>query len=74
MTEPQDHKIVIRKLGSGFAVTVEPPIDGEDLNGTFDAHRNARGWACGLRMIRRWAIIDLASDAWLNDMITRGEK
>jgi len=54
-----DRRICIRSLGSGFSVRVEPPLEGEDLNGDFDSHRNARGWASGLRMTRGWRIHDL---------------
>jgi hypothetical protein len=74
MCEAQGHTIIIRAIGSGYAVSIEPPIDGEDLDGTFDAHKNARGWASGLRMTRRWPIVDLASNATLHDTQNGGGK
>jgi hypothetical protein len=58
MSDAPDRQIIIRPIGSGFAVTIEPPMGGEDLNGTFDAYKNARGWAGGLRMTRGWKILD----------------
>lgn len=50
--------IVIRRLGSGFSVRVEPPFEGEDLDGEFDAYKNARGWAGGIRLTRGIRLID----------------
>jgi hypothetical protein len=63
MSDAPNHQIIIRPFGSGFVVTIEPPIGGEDLNGTFDAYKNARGWAGGLRMTRGWRIVDKTETA-----------
>ncbi|WP_070154097.1 hypothetical protein [Sphingobium phenoxybenzoativorans] len=59
MSDP-DHKIILTSNGSGFTVRIDPPIEGEDLDGDFDSYRNARGWAGGIRMTRGWRIVDHA--------------
>ncbi|QUT05202.1 hypothetical protein KFK14_19725 [Sphingobium phenoxybenzoativorans] len=58
MASQPDHKVVVRRIGSGFSVRIEPPIEGEDLNGDFDSYKNARGWAGGIRMTRGFRLID----------------
>lgn len=63
MTDIPEHKIVLAALGSGFTVRIEPPLEGEDLDGDFDAYKNARGWAGGLRMTRGWSLVDKCKEA-----------
>ncbi|CAN5199105.1 hypothetical protein BH10PSE12_BH10PSE12_36510 [soil metagenome] len=58
-----DRRIILRALGSGFSVRIDPPLDGEDLDGDFDAYKNARGWAGGIRMTRGWRLIDQTDEA-----------
>lgn len=53
-----DHRIVIRNDGDRFAVFVDPPLAGHDLDGTFAVWKAARGHASGVRMIHRFPIID----------------
>ncbi|CAN5349962.1 hypothetical protein BH10PSE12_BH10PSE12_18910 [soil metagenome] len=53
-----DRRIILDRLGSGFSVRIDPPLEGEDLNGDFDSYRNARGWAGGVRMTRGWLLMD----------------
>lgn len=60
-----ERNIVIRPVpfGSGFDVTVQPPVEGEAHDREFPTHRQAFGYAGGLRLVRRWTVVDLASDA-----------
>lgn len=53
-----EHRIEIATSPEGFAVNVVPPIEGEDFDREFPTHRSARGYAGGLRLARRWGIID----------------
>jgi len=69
MTDQTERQILISHTGdAAFRVQVHPPLY-EGLDGTFPTHREARGWASGLRMTRGWRIIDLASDAALSNML-----
>jgi len=58
MADKHSHLIIVRAVGSAFTVRIEPPIEGEDLNGVFDNYKNARGWAGGIRMTRGFKLID----------------
>lgn len=66
-----DHCIIIRHeaFGIGFDVVIDPPLESESLDREWPTHRDAYGYASGLRLARRWPIIDLASDARLGDML-----
>ena len=60
--------IYVRRSDDAFLVSVEPSQPGiEDWPAK--THRDARGFASGLRLTHRWSIVDLASDAALSDMI-----
>ena len=55
-----DRHVVIGKGENGlFLVTVQPPLEGQEPQ-LFDTHKKARGHACGLRLVNRWAIHDEA--------------
>lgn len=55
-----DRHVVIGKGENGlFMVTVQPPLEGHEPQ-IFDTHKKARGHACGLRLVNRWAIHDEA--------------
>lgn len=45
--------------GSMYLVTVSPPHPDHEPR-LFDTHKKARGHACGLRLVNRWAIHDEA--------------
>lgn len=57
-----DYKIVIRREGEAFTLTIDPPMADHPPR-RFADHREARGAACGLRMVTRWPIDDTAGDA-----------
>lgn len=61
--------IYIRQDGDAFAVTVEPAQPDQDWSRTYSTHREARGWAGGIRLNRGWKLVDLASDAALSDVL-----
>lgn len=69
-----DHRSFIRRSDAGFTVTVEPPLEGESFDGEYPTHKAAFGYAIGLRMVRGWAVVDLASDAHLLDTLKGGAK
>ena len=55
-----DRHVVIGRGENGlFLVTVEPPLEGHEPQ-LFQTHKKARGHACGLRLVNRWAIHDEA--------------
>lgn len=57
-----DRHVVIGKGENGlFMVTVQPPLEGHEPQ-IFDSHKKARGHACGLRLVNRWAIHDETGD------------
>lgn len=69
MVEPA---IYIRRSNhGGFAVTVEPSSDGGN-SASYPDHKSAFGYAVGLRMTHRLPIVDLASDAMLDDILSGG--
>lgn len=59
-----EHRIVLERDGDGFAVRVQPPLDGHDLDRTSESYKDARGWAGGLRLTHCWPIDDHAADEW----------
>lgn len=58
MAEARIIEITNEPFNHGFDVKVVPPVEGESLDAEFPTHRQARGWASGLRMTRGWRIID----------------
>lgn len=62
-------RILIERDGEGFVVRVDPAPAGPDLSGRYGKHRDAFGFASGLRLAHRWPIVDLASDAHLADIL-----
>ncbi|MHA6768095.1 hypothetical protein [Sphingobium ummariense] len=58
MAEARIIEISPEPFGAGFDVKVIPPVDGEPLDAEFPTHKQARGWASGLRLARGWRIID----------------
>jgi hypothetical protein len=46
----------------GFIVRIEPPIHGLISTKMFERHREARGWASGLRLSYRGEVVDLAME------------
>lgn len=59
------HRIIVRPeaFGCGFDVVVDPPAPDEILDREFATHREARGYASGLRLTRRWPIVDQTDEA-----------
>lgn len=57
-----DHRSVIRRADDGFTVTIEPALEGESFDGAYPSHKAAFGYAIGLRMVRGWPVVDLATD------------
>ena len=56
MTEPA-HSITIASDETGYCVTVEPSHPDHPPR-LFADHREARGWAGGIRMVTGWKLID----------------
>lgn len=57
-----DHAVVVtRGIGNLFMVTVEPTV-AEHPPMIFDSHKQARGYASGLRLCHRWQVIDQTGD------------
>jgi hypothetical protein len=70
-----EHRSLIRSApAGGFTVTIEPPLESENFDGAYPTHKAAFGYAIGLRMVRGWPVVDLASDAHLLDILTGGAK
>jgi hypothetical protein len=70
-----EHTIIIRHepFGTGFDVTIEPPLEGESFDRELPTHKEAFGFAGGLRMVRGWPVLDLASDVAREDL-ARGRR
>lgn len=51
-------EITYEPFNAGFDVRIVPPVPGEVLGAEFPTHKQARGWASGLRMTRGWRIVD----------------
>lgn len=49
---------IVEPQGDGFIVRIDPPISGLMSSRMFERHREARGWASGLRMTYRGEIVD----------------
>ncbi|WP_022684600.1 hypothetical protein [Sphingobium bisphenolivorans] len=43
---------------ANFDVKIVPPVPGEVLGAEFPTHKQARGWASGLRLTHGWRIVD----------------
>ena len=56
MTE-HSHTITIAPDANGFRVTVEPSHPDHPAR-QFTDHREARGWAGGVRMVSGWRLVD----------------
>jgi hypothetical protein len=69
MTEP---KIIVTRDGAEFVVAIEPPVGGIDHSARYPAHRDAFGYAVGLRMTQGWPVVDLGSGAHIADMLEIG--
>jgi hypothetical protein len=46
----------------GFVVRIDPPIAGLISTKMFERHREARGWASGLRLSYRGEVVDRVTD------------
>lgn len=56
---PIDRLIVIAPAAKGrFRVAVVPRLDGEPAPSVFATHREAKGFAGGIRLVRGWPIED----------------
>jgi hypothetical protein len=69
MTEP---KIIISRDGAEFVVAIEPPVEGVDHGARYPSHRDAFGYAVGLRMTHGWPVADLGSGANIVNMLGIG--
>lgn len=69
MTPGANHRILIEHAAAGFSVRIDPLVSGASYDATYPTHKQARGYASGLRLAHRWPIVDLASDAALADML-----
>lgn len=58
------HRIIIRReaFGDRIDVVIEPPLCGESFDKDFPNHREARGYAGGIKMTRGYPIVDLARE------------
>jgi hypothetical protein len=63
-------KIIIDRDGAEFVVTVEPPVAGVDHTGRYPTHRDAYGFAVGLRMTHGWAVENRAGDVRLAELLS----
>lgn len=54
--------ITIDRCADGFAVTIEPE-QATDWCRTYAEHRDARGWASGIRLTTGWPIRDVTEGA-----------
>lgn len=52
-----DHRILLRRDGAAYTVTIDPPTADHPLR-RFADYRDARGYAGGLRMVKGWILID----------------
>jgi hypothetical protein len=52
-----DLTIYIREDGDKFVVSIDPPMESEP-DKTFDAHKEARGYAGGLRLVKGGTLVD----------------
>ena len=57
--------VVTRGIGNLFMVTVQPAV-AEHPPMIFDSHKQARGYASGLRLCHRWQVIDQTREGWNN--------
>jgi hypothetical protein len=59
------HRIIIRgePFGQGFDVTVEPTLEGQSFDREYPTHKETRGYAGGLHILRGWRIVDESSGA-----------
>ena len=53
--------IIGRGIGNLYLVSVDPPHPDHEPQ-IFDGHKQARGYAGGLRMCHRWQIVDQTGD------------
>jgi hypothetical protein len=68
-----DHRTFIRPADDGgFTVTVEPALDRENFDGAYPTHKQAFGYAAGLRMVRGRLIVDLATNSEIASPIKGG--
>lgn len=58
MADERIIEITHEPFNHGFDVKVIPPVEGEPLDAEFLTHKQARGWASGLRLTRGWRIVD----------------
>lgn len=58
----QQQLYFVEAKDGGFVVRIEPPIHGLISSKMFERHREARGWASGLRLSYRGEVIDLAKE------------
>lgn len=49
---------IVEPKDDGFVVRIEPPIHGLISTKMFERHREARGWASGLRLSYRGEVVD----------------
>jgi len=61
--------IFIRPDGEGYAVSVEPEQPGTNWERAYPTHREARGWAGGIRLSTGWKLVDLCGDEYLKDVL-----
>lgn len=59
MAEPAHSVEITREAGQGlYCVRIEPEADHGQWSATYVHHRAAYGYACGIRMVKGWPIVD----------------